>query len=580
MAIFKGLLGRLGWLVLFLVSPVLAQTPPDAGSLLRQQEQLQQRVPGQLPSREAEVTRPDLKVGTGETVRVIAIRFSGATELVPETELQSLVADAIGRDLDFAGLQQLTQRVTSYLKSHGWFLARAYLPAQDITSGTIEIALIAGRLSQREPVRITEGGKLALRIDPERLAAIAERQLAAGEVAREDQLNRTVLLMNDLPGISARARLEPGDDSGETRVILTLDEGQLLSGSVSADNYGSRDTGTDQLNASLDVNDPLGIGDKLSLAATGSEGTRLARLGYSLPLGSDGWKMNVGMTDLRYKVTTATGRAAGLEGDSQTVSAGLIYPWLRSRTANLYVSLTQSHKELVDRSTTGTLRDKRVDTSTLTLSGDRLDNIGGGGLSSFSLGLTGGTLGLELQADAAADATGYRTAGGYNKIGYTVGRLQKLPGAFNLFANLTGQQAGKNLDSSEKLYLGGPAGVRAYPGSEAGSDSGQILNLELRYDWPEATLLGPLQLQAFYDSGWANLHHDTRNLPIATSTGRNNYRIAGAGIGFSVMKPGSHVIRASLASKVGSNPGRTVQGNDADGLADSTRLWLQAILLF
>ena len=46
------------------------------------------------------------------------------------------------------------------------------------------------------------------------------------------------------------------------------------------------------------------------------------------------------------------------------------------------------------------------------------------------------------------------------------------------------------------------------------------------------------------------------------------------------MRPGSHVIRASLASKVGSNPGRTVQGNDADGLANSTRLWLQAILLF
>lgn len=580
MVSIKGLLGRLGWPVLCLALPALAQTPPDAGSLLRQQEQLQQRVPAQLPSRDAEAPRPPLKVGAGETVRVTAIRFSGATELVPESELQSLIADAIGRDLDFDALQQLAQRITNHLKSRGWFLARAYLPAQDITSGTIEIALLAGRLSQREPVRITEGGKLALRIDPERLAAIAERQLAAGAVAREDQLNRAVLLMNDLPGISARARLEPGDDSGETRVILTLDEGQLFSGSVSADNSGSRDTGTDQLNASLDVNDPLGIGDKLSLGATGSEGTQLARLAYSRPLGSDGWKMNFGVTDLRYNVRTTTGRAAGLEGDSQTFSASLTYPWLRSRTANIYVSLTQNHKELVDRSNAGTLHDKRVDAATLMLSGDRLDNLGGGGLSSFSLGLTAGTLGLELPADAVADATGYRTAGSYRKFGFNVGRLQKLPGAFTLFANLTGQHAGKNLDSSEKLYLGGPAGVRAYPGSEAGSDSGQILNLEMRYDWPEATPWGPLQLQAFYDSGWANLHHDTRNLPIATATGRNNYRIAGAGLGFSVMKPGSHVIRASLARKVGNNPGRTVQGNDADGLADSTRLWLQAILLF
>jgi hemolysin activation/secretion protein len=580
MAFSREFLGLIGGSFLCLLLPALAQTPPDAGTLLRQQEQLQQRTPGQLPAREAEASRPPLKVGAGETVRVKAIRFSGATVLVPEAELQSLVADAIGRDLDFAALQQLAQRITSHLKSRGWFLARAYLPAQDITSGVIEIALLAGRLSQREPVRITPGGKLALRIDPERLAAIAERHLPASVVAREEQLNRTVLLMNDLPGLSARARLEPGDDSGETRVILTLDEGPLLSGNISADNYGSRDTGTEQINASLDVNDPLGLGDRLSLAAAGSEGTTTARLAYSLPLGSDGLKMNLGYTDLRYDVRTATGRAAGLGGESQTVSAGISYPWLRSRTANLYASLVQTHKELVDRSNTGILRDKQVDTSTLTLSGDRLDNLGGGGLSSFSLWLTSGTLGLDLPVDAAADATGYRTAGGYHKLGYNVGRLQKLPGAFTLFANLTGQQAGKNLDSSEKLYLGGPAGVRAYPGSEAGSDSGQILNLELRYDWPEATPLGLLQMQAFYDTGWANLHHDTLNLPIATATSRNRYRIAGAGFGLSIMKPGSHVVRASLASKVGSNPGRSVQGNDADGLEDTTRLWLQAILFF
>ena len=572
--LWVGSLGFIG------ISTSYAQPTPDAGSLLRQQEQLQQRIPDQLPKRDVEETRPPLIVGAGETVRVKAIRFSGATGLVPDAELHALIADAIGRELDFAALQQLTERVTAYLKKSGWFLARAYMPKQDVTEGNIEIALIAGRLSQKEPVRITADGKLALRIDPERLKAIANRQLPAGAAAREDELNRAVLLMNDLPGVAARARLEPGDQEGETRVILALDQGPLLSGNITADNHGSRDTGIERLNGSLSVNDPFGIGDQITAGATESAGTHLARLGYSLPLGSDGIKLNVGYTDMRYTVRSATGRASGLEGESQTTTAGVMYPWLRSRTANLYVNLGHAHKALVDRSNAGDIRNKTVDTTTLTLSGDRLDNLGGGGLNSFSLGLVAGKLDLNLPTDAAADAVGYRTAGSYQKINYTLGRLQKLPGAFTLFANLTGQQANKNLDSSEKLYLGGPAGVRAYPGSEGGGDSAQILNLEVRYDWPGSTPLGNLQLQAFYDAGWTQLHHDTRDIAIPTATQRNRYGIAGAGIGLSFTQSGSHVIRMAYAGKVGDNPGRTTTGLDADSQADYARFWLQAILLF
>jgi hemolysin activation/secretion protein len=564
------------------ITSALAQT--DAGSLLRQQEQLQQRMPGQLPPRAPEETRPPLKVGPGEAVLVRSIRFSGATDLVPEAELQELVADAIGKYLDFVALQSLVDRITTHLKKRGWFLARAYLPAQDVTAGDIEISLIAGRLSEKEPVRITPGGKLALRIDPARLAAIADRQLPAGAAAREGELNRAVLLMNDLPGIAARARLEPGEQDGETRVILTIDEGPLLSGSLMADNYGSRDTGIEQLNASLMLNDPLGVGDQVTLGATSSAGTLLGRLSYSRPLwgalGSDGWKLNLGYTDMRYEVRTPTGRTAGLEGESQTYSVSVMYPWLRSRTGNAYLSLGQTHKALLDRSNAGTVRDKRVNATSLTLSGDRLDNLGGGGITSWNAGLIAGQLTLALPADAAADASAYRSAGRYQKFSYGLARLQKLPGAFTLFANFTGQDARKNLDSSEKLYLGGPSGVRAYPGSEGGGDSAQIINLEVRYDWPGVTPLGPLQLQAFYDQGWTQRHHDTRSIAIPTATQQNRYGIAGAGVGFSLMKPGSHVIRASLAQKLGSNPGRTSTGLDADSRADDTRFWLQAILLF
>ena len=48
-------------------------------------------------------------------------------------------------------------------------------------------------------------------------------------------------------------------------------------------------------------------------------------------------------------------------------------------------------------------------------------------------------------------------------------------------ASLRGQQASKNLDSSEKFSLGGPYGVRAYACGEASGDEGWLGSLELRH---------------------------------------------------------------------------------------------------
>ena len=109
------------------VSLAQAQTPPDAGSLQREQERLQQ--PRPIPPSPVEslpaTERPALTPPVGARITVKHIRFGGALYLSSDDVLQTLVADAIGRELDFNGLEQLTQRVTDHLKASGWLLARS-----------------------------------------------------------------------------------------------------------------------------------------------------------------------------------------------------------------------------------------------------------------------------------------------------------------------------------------------------------------------------------------------------------------------------------------------------------------------
>nr|MDA8164809.1 hypothetical protein [Desulfobacteraceae bacterium] len=498
---------------------------------------------GALPKKgPLEAVRPALADIGAVKIPVRQIRFSGAADLVPETELQALVRDGVGTDLDFTGLQGLASKVTAYLRSRGWPLARAYLPRQDVTAGRIEIAILEGKLESGGGgwrIALAEGARLA----PGRLAAMAEAAAPSGGEVRQEKLERALLLMNDLPGLHASARLERGSENGTTRAVVDAREGPLLTGSVWADNYGNDSTGQAQASTILSLNDPCGYGDQVNLSATASGGLQLARLGYDFPLGARGLRAGLGATLLRYEVVEGSGEAAGFDGQSWILLAGLAYPIVRTRALNLKGVLDFGHKALRDDSRAGPLRDRRIDAFTLALQGNRLDPWGGGGLTGGSVGLTYGDLDLSrVLADEAADAATLRTQGRYSKINLNLSRLQQLPARFTLLGRFSAQWTQQNLDSSEQFFLGGPLGLRAYPLGEGQGDEGWLAGLDFGYDVPGGTPWGDLQLSAFLDTGRIRLHHDAGSLTIATATGQNTYGLSGAGLGLDLGQPGSHAL--------------------------------------
>jgi len=428
-----------------------------------------------------------------------------------------------------------------------------------VTKGHIEIVIRAGHLDgaggKGTPFSIEHSATGALRIHRSRL--------------------------NDLPGISARARLQRGQSPDSTHVAIDVNEGPLLGATAWADNYGNYSTGSVEANIAAQLNDPAHIGDQLTAGATHSQGMDLDRLGYSAPLTSSGLRLGLSASTMQYRVVNGLGKDAGLKGESTTWGAKLSYPIIRSRRLNLSASGGYHHKRLKDRSSVGTLDDKRLDVWDAALSGNALDTLGGGGLTHWSLSVNAGHVDLSHDAQSAQqDAAGYRTAGDYTTLDYSLSRLQRLPGAFTLYASLAGQSADKNLDSSAQFILGGPYGIRAYPVGEASGDAGWLTNLELRYDLPGATALGQWQLVTFYDAGQITLHHDTRNLPISTATGKNSYGLAGWGVGVSLRQGQRYRVALTWSGTLASNPGRSVQGKNVDNHADNSRLWLQALVRF
>jgi len=356
-------------------------------------------------------------------------------------------------------------------------------------------------------------------------------------------------------------------------------QGSVVDGSVGLDKTGNRFTGELRLSAALSINDAFGLGDQWSLRAAASEGGSFVRLGYTLPLGYDGWKAGVALIDSRYKLCCgdAAVKALDAEGEASAISAYVSYPLIRTRLNNLWVMANLARRSFEDRALGVTTSDKTSNTLTLAVNGDISNLSGQGAYSTYAAQWVSGRLNLGgWVADQAQDAATARSHGSFNKWTAQLSHLQRISKDSALFAGFSGQMASKNLDSSEKFVLGGPQGVRAYPIGEASGDAGWLLNLEWRHE-----LRRDLRLALFVDHGAVWLHETPwANWNAAMPGLSNHYSLSGAGVSLVWSPTQNSQITATLASRLGHNPGRDALGRNSDNRSGATRLWLQGIVAF
>jgi hemolysin activation/secretion protein len=209
-------------------------------------------------------------------------------------------------------------------------------------------------------------------------------------------------------------------------------------------------------------------------------------------------------------------------GSAISRSAYAIYPLLRSQRARLTATVTLEQKALTDFiDATETVTDRRIKLASFGLLGILQDDLNGRGVSGVSVTAAWGRLNI-LSADALAiDQASARTEGSFNWVLLHAMRLQRLSDADTLALTLSGQYAGKNLNSSEKFALGGSDAVRAYPPGEAIGDTGYVASLELRH-----AINASLQGVAFYDAGSITINRHPFGGPAA-----NSRHLAGAGVG-------------------------------------------------
>jgi len=560
----------LGFVFLAIASSYLyAQQRPDAGQVLEQTRQpLRLPPPAEPVLPQPPEPKPALPALPQLKVKVQQFTFTGNT-LYSEAQLQSLVEEFIGKELDFEGLNEAATKVRAFYRARGYFLAQAYLPQQAIHSGRVEIGILEGRIGQLELDR-----RSGTRIADSLLVGILGTHLKQGEIITETGLERPLLIINDLPGAQVTSEIRPSTTLGAADLRVNVSQaGGPFNGFVDADNHGNRFTGEYRAGANLNWNTPLGYGDQASFRGFASdEGMWYARFAYLIPVWYYGTRVGVSWSKFEYRLAKdfANLNATG-EGEVKSIYA--FHPIVRTRNSNFIAQLSYEDKRLVDvirNPPPGSLEERDISDYKLGVVGDFRDGLFGGGLNAYAFTFTHGELGIEPPSVLQADqTTGHHTNGGFSKYNVDARRLQRVTDNASLLLSASGQRATKNLASAEKFSLGGPNGVRAFPVGEATADIGLIVTVEGRYIVPNFKIFGgDFTVLGFYDHGWARINET----PVFGDT-ENNRSLGGYGLGLSAGQDGNFIVRASMAwathGQVESDPARRVP-----------RVWAQAVKWF
>ncbi len=548
--------------ILALSQSVFAQQPPSAGS------QLQQIPPLPIPQKAAPKigiepsTEPATAASDAVKITVNSLRVTGA-RVYPEADLIALTGFKPGSEHTLADLRGMALKITERYRNDGYFVAQAYLPAQDIKDGAVTIAVLEGQY-----------GKVAVRNQSNLSDGLVYSQLEginSGDPVTSAPLESRLLLLSDLPGVNVKSTLVPGASVGASDLIVDVTPGPRVSGEVDADNAGNYYTGEYRLGATVNLNNLAGHGDVASLRAmTSGSGLNYARASYQMQFGKA--TAGVAYSYLKYKLGHEF-EPLDANGTAKIASIYGSYPLIRSRNSNLYTGLAfdaKTFQDRIDATSPPSVTDKKAQVLMPSLYGNHRDNFGGGGLTSYSLTWFAGNLDIQTPEARDRDAATAQSNGHYNKLGYRVSRLQSVTDSISLYAAINGQVASKNLDISEKMELGGMYAVRAYPEGEAYADQGYVLTLEARMQLPKFSerQLGQVQLIGFVDTGSVTI-----NKTPWPGAGPNRRTLSGAGVGLNWSDANNFMVRAYYAFKLGDEAATSAPDK-------SGRFWIQAVKYF
>lgn len=440
----------------------------------------------------------DIRVPPGEAGELSLVLGSVVVEgstVYSDEDLASLYEDRLGREIALAEVFAIADAITARYRNDGYILSRAILPPQTIADGAVRIRIVEGYIDK---VRI-EG---EVRGERTLLDAYAARIMNSRPLSIRD-LERYLLLIDDLPGISSEAVLNPAKDTPGAADLVILVEEDASDGFVRLDNRGTKFNGPGQFWSGAGLNSLAGTHERTAAKFVTADRFRreliYLEIGHQRQIGTEGNKLYLQFTHTDSE-PGHTLRDLDVESKSRSFRTGFASPLIRSRAENLSLQA-----DFIVRDSETTIFDNRLsrDRVRFVSLGAHYDAAdGSGGINMLGLHLDRGLSLLGASRKGSTDLSREKGRADFTRLRLNASRLQRLGDRWSLLADFRSQLAASKLLASEEFGLGGEGCGRAYDPAQVTGDDGACLLAELRYGHNlGAKALQGYQLYGFYDVG-------------------------------------------------------------------------------
>ena len=439
----------------------------------------------------------------GVCVDVKEIRLSGYT-LFQKADFKPILSRYVGRCLSLSDMNALMDEITNLYIAKGYITSKTYIPAQDLSKGTLSLIIIEGPLEKIDY-------KAGTHREIETSFPIEE-----GDILNLRDLEQGLDQLNRLQSNKATMRLLPGKTRGGSVLAIDNTKSAPWHGTATFDNLGTPATGERQGSVSfgydnlLHASDTLNMSVKRDMNGDTRKNSRSASFYYEIPYGY--WNFSYSYNYFDYVSHIATGALSFKnDGTSQTHELGVKRVLHRNEKG-----ITRLHLGLLTKQNNNYLEDVKLETSSR-----RLTIISAGVSQSYNVsqgfvygGLTFGQgvtwLGAERNVDTSSSpkaqfqrvTTDIRVVknvdlGGtpYNPLWETSVRAQWTPDL---------------LYGSEHISVGGPFSVRGFkklsPSGNIGFYAQNMLSIPVA-DTPLTPVLGKLRPYVGYDIGKIQQQH-------------------------------------------------------------------------
>jgi hemolysin activation/secretion protein len=464
----------------------------------------------------------------------------------------------------FSTLKEAIKILQTFYIDNG-YIAKIYFPKQKLDNGTIKIEIIEAKRGEINKISTSTS-----KISKEELKEYFNLKIKKGEIFNSKDFAKAIKELNKIKSLNVTSSIKQSEIKDSIDMDLKADLISKYQFSTNFDNYGSKSLGIIQNYSKITVNDVSNYGkhDSLDFGIMTSKYSKMGLLAYEIPIGFNGLKLGLSISKLEYELAGEF-KSLDIEGNSLTKEINLTYPFELFNEATTQFILSHNFRDSSSITLGEETSNKESEVSTIAFQLSNKDSFFNSAINSFELSISNGNLKLNNEAEKNNDLIAGNTNGEFNKLNLFYSREEEITDKLEFQFDFTAQKSFDNLDSGEKLSLGGPNSIRAYSSSVISGDNGYFYNCSLKY-----LLTQTLQSSIFYDYGYIKRnYYDWEN----DATLPNVLAIDSIGLGLSYLEENGFSGKIQIARKLDLN--KFVDSNNSE--EDSKyRIWITTKYMF